>query len=196
MRWISLWQDIWRDLTISSLSCLSLSAPSLLLYSFLLSLSCLISVWVSPQFSLQSTSIFLSKPFQHWKCMGKTRQGHCSTLAFPLHQPHYSLAAVVHIEPVTKWSIYWFNEKISFFFLSIAEPPSFNVRDTRASARNGFSIFVVERQEKMKSAFQLAEIIYSLKGLFFISCLGAKRCASFDTICLWCSSGNGLKISL
>lgn len=43
--------------------------------------------------------------------------------------------------------------------------------DAEASASNGFRIFVVRRHEKMKFAFQQAEIIYSGKGAFFISCL-------------------------
>lgn len=47
--------------------------------------------------------------------------------------------------------------------------------DAEAPACNGFGIFVVERQEKMKFAFQLAEIIYFLKGAFFISCLKAAK---------------------
>lgn len=55
------------------------------------------------------------------------------------------------------------------------EDPSFNVCDAEAPACNGFSIFVVERQEKMKFAFQLAEIIYFLKGVFFIGCLKAAK---------------------
>lgn len=41
--------------------------------------------------------------------------------------------------------------------------------DAEASASNGFSIFVVRRHEKMKFAFQRAEIIYSHNGVFFIS---------------------------
>lgn len=45
--------------------------------------------------------------------------------------------------------------------------------DVEASASNGFSIFVVRRHEKMKFAFQLAEIIYSRKGVFFVSLLKA-----------------------
>lgn len=55
------------------------------------------------------------------------------------------------------------------------EDPSFNVCDAEASASNGFGIFVVRRHEKMKFAFQLAEIIYSGKGVFFISCLQAMK---------------------
>lgn len=47
------------------------------------------------------------------------------------------------------------------------EDTSFNVCDAEASASNGFSVFVVRRHEKMKFAFQLAEIIYFQKGTFF-----------------------------
>lgn len=64
-------------------------------------------------------------------------------------------------------------------FFRLQEDLSFNVCDARASACNGFSIFVVRRHEKMKFAFQLAEIIYFLKGVFFISGLKATKVCIF-----------------
>lgn len=69
-------------------------------------------------------------------------------------------------------------------FFRLLEDPSFNACDAKASASNGFSIFVVRRHEKIKFAFQLAEIIYSHKGVFFISCLKAmKVCAVIIYVC-------------
>lgn len=53
------------------------------------------------------------------------------------------------------------------------EDPSFNVCDAEAPASNGSGIFVVWRNEKMKFAFQLADIIYSGRGVILISCLKA-----------------------
>lgn len=109
------------------------------------------------------------------------RLGHHSPLAFACVSP--TTAAVVHREPGTKWSIYWLNEKIAFFRL--LEDPSFNVCDAEASASNGFSIFVGRRHEKMKFPFQLAEIIYSWKGEFFIISLKDVRLLSIPALLFW-----------
>lgn len=99
---------------------------------------------------------------------GKIREGHHSALAFLCINP--TTTAAVRGEPGTKWSIFRLNEKIAFFF-QLLEDPSFNVCDAEAPASNGFSIFVVQRHEKMKFAVQLTEIIYSHRSVVFISSL-------------------------
>lgn len=104
---------------------------------------------------------------QSRKAEGKMREGHHSALAFLCINP--TMTAAVRGEPGTKWSIYWLNEKIAFF--QLLEDPSFNVCDAEAPASNGFSIFVVQRHEKMKFAAQLTEIIYSHKSVVFIRSL-------------------------
>lgn len=56
-------------------------------------------------------------------------------------------------------------------FFRLPEDPSFNARDAGDPASNGFSVFVVQRHEKMKFADRLTEMICSHKGVFFISTL-------------------------
>lgn len=94
---------------------------------------------------------------------GRRRQSDQSALAC-----HRSSPAEVRRGPATKWTIYWLNEKIAFSF-GVPEDPSFHVRDAGAPAGNGFSVFVVQRRQKMKFAVRLSEVIYSHKGVFFIS---------------------------
>lgn len=101
---------------------------------------------------------------------GERRQGHQSALAFLRFNPTTTTG------PGTKWSIYWLNEKIAFS-LRLPEDPSFHVRDAGDPAGNGFSVFVVHRHEKMKFAVRLTEIIYSHKGVFFISSLRVMNAA-------------------
>lgn len=57
------------------------------------------------------------------------------------------------------------------FFSRLPEDPSVNARHAGDPASNGFSVFVVQRHEKMKFADRLTEIICSHKGVFFISTL-------------------------
>lgn len=53
------------------------------------------------------------------------------------------------------------------------------LHDAGDPAGNGFSVFVVQRHEKMKFAVGLTEIIYSHKGVFFISSLRAVTALCF-----------------
>lgn len=101
---------------------------------------------------------------------GERRQGRQSELAFLRIKPTTTTA--VRREPGTKWSIYWLNEKIAFP-PRLPEDPAFNVRDAGDPTSNGFSVFVVQRHEKMKFADRLTEMICSHKGVFFISSLKA-----------------------
>lgn len=95
--------------SLQPFSPLSSLSPLCIILSIIVSSSFLFFIFFT---RLQSASVSISMGSEQ-QGRGKTRLGHHSTLAFPCISP--SMAAAVHREPGTKWSIYWLNEKIAFF---------------------------------------------------------------------------------